>query len=523
MKIPIAKIIILLVSLFFLLIIGYFTTLNWLDPDFGWHLKTGELILERGVPKIDWYSFTMPDFLWIDHEWLTDVFIFKINSLFGFKILLLIFLFIATIAFFVSIKLKYFWYYFFPVFFGYFSCLNFFGIRPQMITLFFIAVLLKLIDSSLKNPNSRLIYLCPLLFLIWTNLHGGFFAGLFILFLITALEGFKKTTLFKKIISGKHFSGQKFKENESKTIFSLLIISIISFLATLVNPYGIRIYEEVFRSIGNSYVGLYITEWLPLFFSTGTNIFQISYLAVFLGLLIPQYKEIELNHLTLATIFLAFALLHQRHFPIYVIITIPIFAEVLFQTKQKIPSEKLQFLFGGIKKWRMILIFIGIISYGLHPFLANSQRSISYPEKAISFLKTLPLSENLFNEYGWGGYLIWKIPERKVFIDGRMPSWRKDDRFIFGDYLKIEKTEKGFQEILAQYEIKIVLLRNNKKEGAKINNKAKTENRLSRFLKRQNWLLKALRISSEKSLKEELIKSGWQVIYEDETAIILRC
>ena len=90
MKIPIAKIIILLVSLFFLLIIGYFTTLNWLDPDFGWHLKTGELILERGVPKIDWYSFTMPDFLWIDHEWLTDVFIFKINSLFGFKILLLI-------------------------------------------------------------------------------------------------------------------------------------------------------------------------------------------------------------------------------------------------------------------------------------------------------------------------------------------------------------------------------------------------------------------------------------------------
>ena len=48
-----------------------------------------------------------------------------------------------------------------------------------------------------------------------------------------------------------------------------------------------------------------------------------------------------------------------------------------------------------------------------------------------------------FSEYGWGGYLIWKMPEKKVFVDGRMPSWRWDpadktqSSWAFKDYRKI--------------------------------------------------------------------------------------
>ncbi len=136
-------------------------------------------------------------------------------------------------------------------------------------------------------------------------------------------------------------------------------------------------------------------------------------------------------------------------------------------------------------------------------------------EESIPFLKTLPLSENLFNDYGWGGYLIWKLPERKLFIDGRMPSWRKDGQFVFGDYIKISKAEEGFQELLDKYDIKIMLLRKEMKE-------AKVENWLSKFLEKQNWLLKTLGLEPSKNLYQELINSGWQTIYEDKTAIVLK-
>jgi hypothetical protein len=516
--------IILIVSLFFILItLSYFFLFHSLDPDFGWHLRTGELILERGVPKVDWYSFTMPDFPWVDNGWLTDVLIFKIYSLYGLQTLLLLFLIIATLAFFISIKFQYFLYCLPPLFIGYFASLSFFGVRPQLLTVFFVAILVKILNNFLANPNSRLIYFCPVLFLIWVNLHGGFFAGLFILFLIIILEVFKKTNIFKQITSWKRLSGQNFQEHSFREIVILLIILVASFLTTLVNPYGFRIYEEVFKVVGDSYLGFHIAEWLPLF-STGFSVFGILYVSLFLGLLIPQYKKIELNNLVLTAVFLIFAFLHQRHFLIFIILTIPIFAEILFQTKQAVNPKRFQFLFGGAKKWVAILFVLGLTVYGLYPFLAtfNQDISLSYPQKALPFLKSLPLSENLLNDYDWGGYLIWQIPKRKVFIDGRMPSWRRNNQFIFGDYVKIMKAEDGFDGLLEKYNVKIALLKKDKKIEAESGEQLKSENKLSNFLKRQNWLLKALGISLAKDLKEELVNSGWQTIYEDETAIILR-
>src|SRR3972149_5262151 len=44
-----------------------------LDPDFGWHVRMGEVILESGIPLTDPFSYTMAAFPFVDHEWLTNV------------------------------------------------------------------------------------------------------------------------------------------------------------------------------------------------------------------------------------------------------------------------------------------------------------------------------------------------------------------------------------------------------------------------------------------------------------------
>src|SRR3989344_6271831 len=95
-----------LFSLLFIFLVSasFLTFSNSLDPDFGWHIRTGELILERGVPYQDWYSYTMPDFAWIDHEWLMDVIMYKIYSFSGLYSLLFFFLFLYTLSFFIIKK-----------------------------------------------------------------------------------------------------------------------------------------------------------------------------------------------------------------------------------------------------------------------------------------------------------------------------------------------------------------------------------------------------------------------------------
>src|SRR3989344_8710901 len=115
----------------FLIVLSFFTFSNALDPDLGWHIKTGQLILERGVPYQDWYSYTMPNFPWVDHEWLLDVVMYKIYYYFGSHVLLFLFLFFYTLAFFVIKKPKQeFISFFIPVTLGYLATFYFLGIRP---------------------------------------------------------------------------------------------------------------------------------------------------------------------------------------------------------------------------------------------------------------------------------------------------------------------------------------------------------------------------------------------------------
>src|SRR5215211_2611020 len=43
------------------------------DNSFLWHMRTGELILDRGIPHSDPYSFTAPGTKWIAQSWLAEL------------------------------------------------------------------------------------------------------------------------------------------------------------------------------------------------------------------------------------------------------------------------------------------------------------------------------------------------------------------------------------------------------------------------------------------------------------------
>ena len=133
--------ILLFIFYVFLVALSFAMAYRIFDPDFGWHLKTGQLILERGVPYTDWYSYTMPDFPWINHEWLTDIFIYTTYNYFGFYSLLLIFLCLYTASFFIlKNRTDNLTFFICIVVLGYFTSLSFIGIRPQLLTVLFIEV-----------------------------------------------------------------------------------------------------------------------------------------------------------------------------------------------------------------------------------------------------------------------------------------------------------------------------------------------------------------------------------------------
>jgi hypothetical protein len=53
------------------------------DGDTPWHVATGRLIIERGVPATNTFSFTNPDYPWHATEWLFDALLYVVHQVVG--------------------------------------------------------------------------------------------------------------------------------------------------------------------------------------------------------------------------------------------------------------------------------------------------------------------------------------------------------------------------------------------------------------------------------------------------------
>ena len=85
-----------------LLALFWFKGFLYLDPDFGWRLKAGEMYWNIGIPKTDPFSYTMPSFSWVDHAWATSLIFYIVYTYFGYGVLALIMAFLATTSLYIS-------------------------------------------------------------------------------------------------------------------------------------------------------------------------------------------------------------------------------------------------------------------------------------------------------------------------------------------------------------------------------------------------------------------------------------
>jgi hypothetical protein len=98
-----------------------------------------------------------------------------------------------------------------------------------------------------------------------------------------------------------------------------------------------------------------------------------------------------------------------------------------------------------------VLLWVGAIASAAGAPREPDERS--YPAGALAALRDG--SGTLLNEYGWGGYLIHRVPERKVFIDGRFFPFQGA---IFDDYRRAVELRPGWKDVLARYDVREVLI-----------------------------------------------------------------
>jgi hypothetical protein len=151
------------------------------DTDFWWHLRTGELILERGeLPTVDWYTFMDWDRPWIDLHWGFQLLITGLYRLGGSTLVILAKAAILTSAVGIAWSAAgrnlptwmkaLLW---FPAI----VAISGRGYeRPEILSQLFLAGWLWVVHRLSERP--RLIWLLPVLQVFWINCHALFILGL---------------------------------------------------------------------------------------------------------------------------------------------------------------------------------------------------------------------------------------------------------------------------------------------------------------------------------------------------------
>jgi len=405
-----------------IIIFSLFFLVCWfrLDSDFGWHLKAGDYIRAHGIPTHDLYTYTASNFRWINHEWGNDVLLSLLYQTGGYLLSAVFFAGLWTLVMFLAGRqVK-------PLilFAGAIALLPYMGIRPTVWSVLGLVLLMKIVNSQ----KTRIKFFIPLLFVVWANLHGGFVIGLIYLAYLTITR-------------------------RSKTWLLILLASI---LATFINVYGPGLYEEIARTMLDRSLRGQVAEWQPFFILAASWPYIMTWIIGFW--LFDKSKLHNWWRFDVALFVAAFS--SSRNVPLFVVASLPITENYLLKSKSLIPKNL--DLSRQIVLSLFILIGLGSLVYGLkNSYLPFAYREDGYPVKAVAYLRDNPCLGNLYNDYNFGGYLIWKLPEVPVYIDGRMPSWRDPGGIKYMDtYLKIPKNQAVREAEFKRYNIRCALVMN---------------------------------------------------------------
>ncbi|MEO7651274.1 MAG: hypothetical protein ABIZ80_12475, partial [Bryobacteraceae bacterium] len=161
------------------------------DGDTGWHIRTGDYILQHGsIPHKDIFSYTKPDEPWFAWEWLSEAAFAAAHGVWGLKgvVLLAGTVLCATTTVLFARMLS--------CGGNLFVCLLMallanasasvhYLARPHIFTLLFLATSLWILHADRRRPG-RAIWLLAPLSALWVNIHGGFAALFACLGLIVA-------------------------------------------------------------------------------------------------------------------------------------------------------------------------------------------------------------------------------------------------------------------------------------------------------------------------------------------------
>lgn len=443
------------------------------DGDAARHIAVGSLILDKwAIPTADVFSHTKAGQPFVPYEWLSEVFFALAHRLMGTNGVALLSAVVIAVTFWLLSR----WLMaegvpaivamFLAMLAAAASSFHFFA-RPHIFTMLLTLVIYWLLEEHWER-GTRLIFVIPMLMVLWVNLHGGF------------LVGFGMLLLYLGFAVLEWLHDRRFPLTRAR---SLAIALSASLPAVVIHPAGPNVLPHVTSILGLQYLVDRIGEHMsPNFHSSSALPFLMLLLLTLLTVALNKGR-IKPRHFALLLLWITFSLYSVRNVPLFAILATPIIGALLTGLLNAAVQRKMrwQWLQLAVNRLRttsknfsaisascsrslsplfatIVLLGIGMNNgyFGTTRVLDCKFDPAVFPVDAAGFVLEQRISGRMFNNYIWGGYLIYSLfPEYQVFLDGQADFYGED---LVKENLAVTSLEPGWREVLDKYGVNWVIM-----------------------------------------------------------------
>ncbi len=387
------------------------------DNDIWWHLQTGKWIVEHGtIPTTDPFSAYGEGKPWVAYSWLFEVGIFGLVHLFGESGIILYTLVLTWLIILVLHRIIGTRCHNFVVVCGLLAtsvvCMSALLVpRTWLVTILFFAITLEVVLSLREGKTSLWFWFLPLFYVLWANTHIQFIYGLGLLGLAcvaSLLDQFSEPyTGFRPVIV---LGSPRWNK--------LVGLTSLCALATLVTPYHVHIYSVVAELSAQTGMWDYLQEMqAPPFRSLGNWVM----LGLFSLTLVQLGRRSSWSSFEVLLVVFAAASAFRGQRDIWFLV-LACLAVILSQYPQS-NMRQWSILRADVLVPAILFVSLGVVCIlGFRGFsedkIHENTRKL-YPLEAATFVEEQGYNGPLYNHLNWGGYLIWRLPQLKVSMDGR--------------------------------------------------------------------------------------------------------
>ena len=494
------------------------------------HLAAGRYIVENGhVPHQDPFSSTLAGKPWVDHEWLFQLGLYPLYRAGGvtalnvlrtglvlatFVVLLLTVTrrenhLLALVVVLAAAMTSY----------------TRFQMRPELLSFLFLAVMLAILKRTAGRPDSRWLWVLPVIQLVWVNVHGLFILGPLVVLIFILGQGLSRLSsralawtvagvmcvaaqivftdwliesvvvyaipfvaaiVISLVLAHRGQSPRTRSESVSHLKRWALILGLM-IVACFVNPYfhkgalyPIEVAQQLAaRSEGIQLIGELVPT-LSLVNVTQTGWFKLLALLVLVSFVL-NFKRTSFARVLLVGLSWPFALMAARNTPIFAVIG-ALCASLNFSQWWQASREDIVKRFESLHQLQVVrtalqlalaVVLVWLIldvtsdrmhvrdRTGLH--FGGGTSPVRFSEDAMTFVRDNELQEPLFNNLAAGGMCMFHLhPDYSVYIDGRVELYGSDALL---SYETVMRRPDSFRELARQKGFNTVFLTKGSYDG----------------------------------------------------------